>query len=281
MPLIVPADLSIRWMLEAEGVFLIDRSGALRQDCRPLRILVIDLDGTTADAVDSILALLSHSPLQIEIVVATLPGMNASRSTAKASVPWSPTTSEVFDAALLTDRKDDGGLPHESEWWDEIRDFLDWSAEHVRAQLHLGWAAYAALAHVHGIEVSEPPQRREACLTHRVVRRQSYLLRGVDDAFTVYARWQRRLPKRFLIDAPGLELLAESTDGEPYLLRTYDRRSLYALHQPLADGGGDGAAAPRLGASHAALLISNWLNYYLYQPTSLPRPGLGAHSQQR
>ena len=279
MPVIVPEDLSTRWILEAEGVFLLDRSGAQRQDCRPLRVLVVDLDGSAADAVDSVLALLSLSPLQIEPVVATLPGMNASRSTAVASRPWTQTWNETFDATILTDRRDDDGLPQHSVWWDEVRDFLDWSRDHARAHLYLGWAAYAALAHIHGIEAHGQPQAIAACLPHRVVRRQSYLLRGVDDEFAVYARWQRRLSKRFLIDAPGIELLAESLTGDPYLLRTYDRRSLYALHQPLGDAGI--SAGPRIGASHAALLVSNWLNYYLYQPTSLPRVGLGTHTQQR
>lgn len=279
MPVIVPEDLSTRWILEAEGVFLLDRGGALRQDCRPLRVLVIDLDGTAADAVDSILALLSWSPLQIEPVVATLPGMPASRSTAVASRPWTQAWNENFDAVILTDRRDDDGLPQYSLWWDEIRDFLDWAHLHARAHLHFGWAAHAALAHTHGIEIHGRPQRIDARVVHRVVRRQSYLLRGVDDEFAVYARWQRRLAKQFLVEAPGIELLAESITGEPYLLRTYDRRSLYALHQPLGDAGP--GASPRVGASHAALLIGNWLNYYLYQPTSLPRVGLGTRGPQR
>jgi len=279
MPVIVPEDLSTRWILEAEGVFLLDRSGAVRQDCRPLRVLVVDLDGTAADAVDGLLALISLSPLQIEPVIATLPGMNASHSTVLASRPWTQAWNETFDAVILTDRRDDDGVPQHSLWWDEVRDFLDWSLDHVRAHFYLGWAAHAALAHIHGVEGHGRAQRIDARVAHRVVRRQSYLLRGVDDEFAVYARWQRRLPKRFLVEAPGIELLAESTTGEPYLLRTYDRRSLYALHQPLGDIGP--GAGPRIGASHAALLLGNWLNYYLYQPTSLPRVGLGTRAQQR
>jgi len=98
----------------------------------------------------------------------------------------------------------------------------------------------------------------------------------MDDEFPVHVRWRRRLPRRFLLDAPGLELLAESRDGDPYLLRTYDRRSLFALHQPVGGAG----AGPHVGASHAALLIANWLNYYLYQPGSLPRSGLAGKAQR-
>lgn len=279
MPLIVPEDLSTKWILEAEGVFLLDRSGAVRQDCRPLRVLLIDLDGTNADAIDALLGLLSLSPLQVEPVVATLPGMPASRSTTVPSRPWTQQWTERIDAAILTDRRDDGGLPQHSVWWDEVRDFLDWSNEHVRAHLHFGWAAYAALAHIHGIEAQGHSQKVDARISHRVVRRQSYLLRGVDDEFSVHVRWQRRLAKRFLVDAPGIELLADSTAGDPYLLRTYDRRSLFALHQPIADAGS--GASPRIGNSHTTLVLGNWLNYYLYQPTSLPVTGFGAASQQR
>lgn len=270
MPLIVPEDLSTRWILEADGVFLLDRAGAVRQECRPLRILVLDLDGGSAATVDGVLALLSLSPLQIEPVVATLPGMHESRSGVLPSRQWNPQWTEHFDAAVLTDRSGDGGQAHRSLWWDEIRDALDWLAEHVGTRLHLGWSAAAALAHVHGIESPERAARVDARVLHRVVRRQSYLLRGVDEEFPVQVGWQRRLPRDFLLDAPGLELLAESTAGDPYLLRTWDRRSLYALQQPFGDATG---STVRVGASHASLLVGNWLNYYLYQPASLPRDG--------
>ena len=266
MPLIIPDDLSTRWILEADGVFLIDRAGAVRQDCRPLRVLVVDLDAGNSDAVDGLLGLLSLTPLQIEPVVTTLGGI-PSRSSLQTSVPWSDRWDDRFDAVVLSDRPGDGGAPQQSPLWDEFRDLLDWADDHARALLPVGWSAFATLAHRHAVEVAGRSQAVDRRVPHRVLRRQSYLLRGIDDSFPVHVRWHRPLPRRFVLDVPGLEVVAASDEGDPYLLRTHDRRIVYALHHPL-DGFGI-PTGPRGGGSHAALLLTNWINYYLYQPVSL------------
>jgi homoserine O-succinyltransferase/O-acetyltransferase len=268
MPLIVPDDLATRWILEADGVFLLDRAGAERQDIRPLRILVIDPgdgDPAAGAAIDDLLVLLGLTPLQLEVVIGTLPGAKPSASRLSPSRTWDPRWSERFDAVIGADRPHDPGLPETGRWWDEVRDLLDWATEHANAQFLIGWSAAAGLAHRHGIASSSDPaeapnQRRE----HRVLRRQSYLLRGIDDEFPMTVRWPRRPPRHFVLDVPGIDLLIASTDGDPYLVRTHDRRTVYLLHHPLA---ADGA-----GAAHAALILNNWIHYYLYQPASFPTP---------
>ena len=271
MPLIIPDDLATRWVLEADGVFLIDRAGAVRQDCRPLRVLVVDLDAGNSAAVDGLLGLLSLSPIQVEPVLATLGGAE-SRSALLSAVPWSERWSARFDAVVLSDRPGDGGDPQRSAWWDELRDLLDWSGEHARSLLPVGWAAFATLAHRHAVEAGSARAATTSVVAHRVLRRQSYLLRGIDDVFAVPVRWQRPLPRRFVLDVPGLDAIASSLDGEPYLLRTHDRRTVYCLHHPLAVL--DLPTGPRRGGAHAALLFANWINYYLYQPVSLSTPAL-------
>jgi homoserine O-succinyltransferase len=261
MPLIIPDDLSTRWTLEADGVFLLDRAGAAHQDCRPPRLLVIDPDTSSgipgaSPVIDRLLGLLSLSPLQLEPVLATLPGLPASRSALTASRPWSLNWTDSFDAVIVADRADDGAAPQDSVCWDELRDLIDWAADHTRAGLYLGSSAAAALAHVHGVEAQAETARLGQTVLHSVVRRQSYLLRGVEDIFPIDVGWRRRLPRRLLLDIPALELLATSQEGDPFLLRTYDRRSVYALHQPLRGAG--------------ALILANWLNFHLYQLISLP-----------
>ena len=266
MPLIIPDDLSTRWVLEADGVFLIDRAGAVRQDCRPLKVLVVDLDAGNSTAVDGLLGLLALSPIQVEPVLATLGGAPSSLSQLATSLPWSERWPDTFDAVVLSDRPADGGAPQQSDAWDEVRDLLDWSVDHARSLLPVGWSAFAALAHRHGVESAEPARAVNTRIAHRILRRQSYLLRGIDDDFTVQVRWQRALPRRFLLDVPGLDAVADSVEGAPYLLRTHDRRTVYCLHHPL-DGLG-APSGPRSGGAHAALLFANWINYYLYQPVS-------------
>ena len=71
-----------------------------------------------------------------------------------------------------------------------------------------------------------------------------------------------------ILDVQGLELLAESKGGEPYLVRNYDRSRVFALHFPSEAVLPFEIAERGTWLSHRALLLRNWINYYVYQPVS-------------
>ncbi len=266
MPVIIPDDLAVRWVLEADGVFLIDQGGAARQDCRPLEILVVAVDDGPGHAADGILGLLSATPIQVVPTLATLGARRRGGPGILASAPWNDHWRARFDAVVVCDRPSDGGAPSSSADWDELRDLLDWSDAHARALLAIGWSAFAAIAHRYQLLSDGPATRVDHAVEHQVLRRQSYLMRSVDDAFPVWVRWRRPLPSLYLLETPGLDVVAGAGEADPYVLRTHDRRTVFCLHDPIPDPRAPPEAPA--GRSHAAQMVANWINYYLYQPVS-------------
>jgi homoserine O-succinyltransferase len=282
MPLIVPDDLPTRWMLESEGIAVIDRTAATRQDIRPLRIAVVDPGG----AETALARLLGRTPLQVELTVLR-PGpadpAAAPDGIARIALDAVAASRAQFDAVVVGHDPEDRREAHEAGWWDELRDFLDWAEVNVPAHLLLGWSARAALHHLYGIPRRPAPPQAAFLVPHRPVRAGSFLLRGGGERFAVPVRRRGAIARADLLDVHSLELLAESHRGEPYLVRSFDRRKVFALHHPEWDG----PAAPSSGddgeplgdwRAHAALLFANWVNYYVYQPASRAQ---GAQSAQR
>lgn len=271
MPIVVPDDLPTRWMLDSEGIFAIDRSAALRQDIRPLRIAVLVPDPDTDPAALTLTRLIGHSPLQIELTLVRFADPALASLRRPWLEPWTALKERSFDA-FIAGHVETGAVPvDQAEVWDEFRDVIDWAEDRAHVQLLLGWSAEAALQYRYGLAGRLADEAVTGILRHRVLRRHSYLLRGFDEDFSVPVYRQRELAADELLDVPGLEVLAESVDGHPYLLRSFDRAKVFALHHPLghavAEEAAGGLATPSW-RTHAALLLANWINYYVYQPAS-------------
>ena len=69
MPVKIPADLPGRLTLEAERVPVIPEDVALRQDVRPLRIVILNLMPDKIRTETQLLRLLGATPLQLEITL--------------------------------------------------------------------------------------------------------------------------------------------------------------------------------------------------------------------
>jgi homoserine O-succinyltransferase len=169
---------------------------------------------------------------------------------------------------------------HEVPIWDELRDLLDWGQDHVHAALFLGWSALAALDHYYSVPAIPLPAPLVGVFRHRIRRRQSYLLRGFDDVFDVPVSRQHRPDPQWLVDSPWLEVLADADDVGPSIIRNRSRRQLFitsvphyepghlVIDQGRVNSGSDGQRfilPQATWRAHAQLLMSNWLNYYVYQ----------------
>jgi homoserine O-succinyltransferase len=260
MPIIIPESLPTRWMLDSEGIFVIDHPSALRQDIRPLRIALVD---TTGKHAADISRKLSQSPLQIELVFIH-PGQPA--EVLGRTLKPAHLGRQTFDGLIVADDPDAWS---QGQTWDELRDILDWALDHVHAHLYLGLSAQSALRHYYNITRATPLTPGPVRLVlHRALRSNSFLLRGFNDEFQVLSQDDHGIERESILDVQGLELLAESHDGAPYLIRSYDRRRVFALQFPAQSTLAETATDQGSWRSHRALLLRNWINYYVYQPVS-------------
>lgn len=305
MPIITTAQQPAQWTLEADGIFTIPAGDAARQDIRPLRLLLVDLMSATVGLQAQLVRLLANTALQIDLQVVHLGSAPPPQDgPTLAPRPFAAVAGERFDGLLVSHAAATAPALDAFPCWDELRDLLDWSLEHVHATLCLGWSALAALDHFYGIPALPTAQPRIGIQRHRVRRRQSYLLRGFDDAFDVPVGLLAEPDPQALAASPWLEVLADSAEGAPYVLRNRSRRQAFITGLPHYEPGHLVLDQLRLGAAaegrrftlpectwraHAQTLVTNWLNYYVYQaspyhlaqitPLALPehlRQGLGA-----
>lgn len=179
------------------------------------------------------------------------------------------------------------------DYWDELCAIMDWSTSHVYSTLHICWGAMAGLYHHHHIPKHPLPEKLSGVFRHRPLDLQHPLLRGFDEVFYMpHSRYTE--VRRYDIDRhPALQVLAMSETAGVAIVATHDARQVFVtghceydrytlaneyqrdVQRGLSPAvprnyfpGNDPQAVPTmLWRSHANLLFSNWLNYFVYQQT--------------
>lgn len=170
---------------------------------------------------------------------------------------------------------------------------MEWTKTHVHSTLHICWGAQAALYYHYGIKKHPLEKKLFGIFEHKVDYKKSILFRGFDDTFmvpqsrhtTVYAEEIQKCPElRILSTSKEAGVYAVSTKGGKQIFITghseYDAETLAQEYfrdlnenKPIEIPknyfpDNDITKKPQVSwRSHANLLFSNWLNYFVYQTT--------------
>lgn len=298
MPLNIPDNLPAIEELNKENIFVMREETAMRQDIRPLQIVIVNLMPLKMETELHILRLLSNSPLQVEITLVHTQD-HISKHTPKEHLDLFYKTFEDireanFDGMIIT------GAPVEKlnfedvDYWDELTEIMEWSRGHVTSTLYICWAAQAGLYHHYNIPKHVVQEKIFGVFNHRVVNKHIPLVRGFDDEFVAPHSRYSTAERKDIDKVPELQILAESeeagvyiatsTDGkeifvsghseyDPYTLqREYERDLEKGIQIKIPQNyfpNDDPTRQPLARwTSHANMLFSNWLNYYVYQMTS-------------
>ena len=180
------------------------------------------------------------------------------------------------------------------DYWKELCEVMEWSKTHVYNTLHICWGAQAGLFYHYNIDKYELGEKLSGIYSHRVLVPSSRLMRGFDDPFWApHSRYTGNREEDLVATKKGLEILSNSEEAGLYIAASADRRQVFVtghseydqttLHDefsrdmekglkpkpPANYYEGDDPNNPPLmrWRSHAYLLFSNWLNYYVYQET--------------
>jgi homoserine O-succinyltransferase/O-acetyltransferase len=297
LPIKIPQLLPAREILEAENIFVMDEDRAQTQDIRPLNILILNLMPEKEKTEAQLLRLLGNTPLQVNIFFLKT-ATHESKNTSPTHLEQFYTTfSEIkhrkFDGMIIT------GAPIELlpfrdvNYWEELTEIMDWTRENVTSTLHICWGAQAALYHHFGIDKFELSGKCSGVYTHTVLDRSEKLLRGFDDAFLAPHSRYTDIFVEEVKNHPTLKLLSASEEAGPFILCANNGKQIMItghfeyeaatlaeeFKRDLAKGldievpkhyfpNDDPNKQPlNRWRSHAHLLFSNWLNYYVYQET--------------
>lgn len=297
MPINIPQELPARHILEKENIFWMDTNRATTQDIRPLHIVILNLMPEKETAETQLLRLLGNTPLQVNITflhTATHKSKNVSRSHLEHFyATFDEIKDKHYDGMIMTGAPVERLAFGEVNYWHELTKIMDWSLTHVTSTLHICWGAQAALYYHYGIDKVDLPQKCTGIFRHNIIDEPVKLLRGFDEEFLApHSRYTDVLTRQ-VENHDALTLLSTSETNAPFIMMSKDERHILVTGHLEYDAdslaeeysrdqaNGDEAVIPHnyfpnddpeqrplhRWRSHAHLLFSNWLNYYVYQET--------------
>lgn len=297
MPIKIPDHLPAMEILNQENIFVMAESRAYHQDIRPLKIAILNLMPIKQTTETQILRLLANTPLQVEIVLVH-PKTHKSKHTSAEYLSlfyrtFDDIKDEQFDGMIITGAPVEQ-LPFEKvNYWEELKEIMDWKMENVTSTLHICWGAQAGLYYHYGIPKYPLPQKMFGIFPHTMNKHAVKLMRGFDDVFYVPHSRHTENRREDIEKVPELEILSESEEAGVYLVASKDGRQIFVTGHSEYDvhtlkeeyerdrrqglniqlpkhyfPNDDPSRTPlHTWRSHANLLFSNWLNYYVYQET--------------
>ena len=297
MPIIIPNDLPATRTLEDENIFVMNEKRAVKQDIRPLQILLLNLMPTKIKTETQFARLLGNTALQVEMELLITKSYVPTHTPEEHMLSFYQTFDDVkdrnFDGMVITGAPVENLAFEDVDYWDELCKIFAWSRTHVTSTLHICWAAQAALYYHYGVRKLQLPEKLFGVFRHRVVHKNSILFRGFDDEFMVPHSRHTTFSRESIVAVPELKILAESDEAGVYAVSTdgggeiyitghseYDVDTLKNEYIRDKDAGlpiklpenyfpdGDDTKEPLCTwHSSANLLFSNWLNYFVYQAT--------------
>ena len=297
MPIKIPESLPARATLESENIFTITEHRAVTQDIRPLRILLLNLMPTKVVTETQLARLLGNSPLQIELELIMIASRESRNTSREHMLSFYKTFDDVrdqhFDGMVITGAPVEQMEFEQVDYWDELCAIMEWSKTHVTSTFHICWGAQAGLYYHFGIRKIPLEKKLFGVFEHTVERRSSMLLRGFDDTFFVPHSRHTTISRADVEAVPQLKILASSPEAGIYAIATdkgrqifitghseYDAETLRLEYERDKKAGlpidvpknyfpdDDDTKPPRVTwRSHANLIYTNWLNYYVYQRT--------------
>lgn len=295
MPIKIPDRLPATATLQQENIFVMTELRALRQDIRPLKILLLNLMPTKIETETQMARVLGNTPLQIELELIAPAGHTAKNTSQEHMLAFYKTFADVeeryFDGFIIN------GAPVELlefeavDYWPELCRIMEWSKTHVHSTLHICWGAQAALYYHYGIPKRRLPRKLFGVYRHTLEHPNSILFRGFDDSFLVPHSRNTTVDRADIEAVPQLKILASSPEAGVYAVKTSQCRQVFLMghaeydrdtlkNEYLRDAaagidiqvpkdyfpGDDPTKTPPVTwRSCAHLLYANWLNYCVYQ----------------
>jgi len=297
MPIKIPNNLPAVKTLQEENIFVMTETRAITQDIRPLKLLLLNLMPLKIDTETQLTRLLGNSPLQVELELMQTSTYTSRNTSAEHMLAFYKTFDQVrdqnFDGMIITGAPVEQMEFEEVEYWDELCEIMEWSKTHVHSTFHICWGAQAGLYYHFGVKKHPLPEKMFGVFPHRAEYRQSMLFRGFDDVFMVPHSRHTTILRQDVEAVPELRILASSPQAGLYAIAAkagnqffitghseYDADTLQKEYLRDKNAGlsialpknyfpGDDDSQPPVVSwrSHANLLYSNWLNYFVYQTT--------------
>lgn len=297
MPIKIPNDLPAVKTLNDENIFVMTETRAITQDIRPLKILLLNLMPKKIETETQLSRLLGNSPLQVDLELIHTKSHKSKNTSAEHLLAFYKTFDDVkdqtFDGMIITGAPVEL-LPFEAvEYWEELCTIMEWTKTHVHSTFHICWGAQAGLYYHFGIDKKPLDKKMFGIFPHKADYKKSILFRGFDDVFMVPHSRHTTVDIEDIRKCDELKILASSEEAGVYAIATAEGKQIFITGHSEYDANtlaneyfrdlneGKPIEVPKnyfpddnpenepvvTWRSHANLLYSNWLNYFVYQTT--------------
>ncbi len=297
MPIKIPNDLPAAGILQQENIFVMSENRAITQDIRPLEIVLLNLMPTKIVTETQLSRLLGNTPLQVRLELMHTSSHTSKNVSQEHLLTFYKTFDELkhrkFDGMVITGAPVENMAFEEVDYWPELCDIMEWSKTNVHSTFHICWGAQAGLYYHYGVQKHPIPEKMFGVFRHRADYKRSILLRGFDDEFWAPHSRHTTVLREDIEKVPELRILASSPEAGVYAVTTKEGRQIFVtghseydpdtlqkeylrdknlglpIHVPENYFPNDDDTQPPLvrWRSHANLLFSYWLNYFVYQTT--------------
>ncbi|HIX59123.1 MAG TPA: homoserine O-succinyltransferase [Candidatus Blautia gallistercoris] len=297
MPIKIQSDLPVKEILEKENIFVMDEHRAIHQDIRPIQILILNLMPLKEETELQLLRSLSNTPLQVDVTfmaVQSHESKNTSMSHLnKFYLGFDSLKDNKFDGMIITGAPVEQMEFEEVDYWEELKEIMEWTKTNVTSTIYLCWAAQAGLYYHYGLQKRMLDHKMFGLFWHKVSNRKIPLVRGFDDMFLAPHSRHTEVPMEEIRACKELTVLAESEEAGLFLAMAQEGRQIFVMGHPEYDritldgeykrdlGKGLDIEIPvnyyqdndpenkplLMWRAHANNLYTNWLNYYVYQCT--------------
>ncbi|HWQ75098.1 MAG TPA: homoserine O-succinyltransferase [Syntrophomonas sp.] len=296
MPIIIPKGLPAYKTLKEENVFVMHETRAMKQDIRPLRVVIVNLMPTKEITETQLIRMLANTPLQVELQLLTMDTHESKNADKLHMDKFYRTFEEIknqrFDGMIITGAPVEF-LPYEEvDYWKELAEIFEYTKTNVFSTLHICWGAQAALYYHYGIDKFVMPKKLFGVFRHELKDKKSELIRGFDEEFYAPHSRHTQVKKKDILKVHDLKILAESDETGPHIISTRDKRMIFVQGHMEYDRDtlrleyerdvrkGLSIAVPKdyfrnddpdkgivvKWSGHGNLFFANWLNY-IYQET--------------
>ncbi len=297
MPIKIPDSLPAAEVLAGENIFVMTEARAEKQDIRPLNIALLNLMPTKIATETQILRLIGNTPIQVDVTFLHPESHKSKNTPEEHLLKFYNTFSEIrhkkFDGLIITGAPVELLSFEEVNYWDELKEIMEWSRSNVYSTFHICWGAQAGLYYHYGISKYPIHEKLSGVFEHKVLKNNVMLLRGFDESFHAPHSRHTEIRREDIEKVDGLEILAESDEAGVYIVAALNGRQIFVTGHSEYDpftlkseydrdaAKGMCPKAPRnyfknddpalppvvTWRAHANLLFANWLNYYVYQET--------------
>lgn len=263
MPIKLVEDFPAKKVLLAEDIFAIDNERAIHQDIRPLKLIILNLMPDKIATETQLLRLISQSPLQIDVDFLQIAGHHHKNTSLAHLQKYYLTFPQVaqtnYDAMIITGAPVETLPFEEVDYWEELKQIMDWSQRQVTSVVHICWGAQAGLYYHYGVDKVAYSEKLFGVYPQTMVAPHRFC-RGFDDEFWGPQSRYTGIAEEQIASKP-LQVIARDEKIGPNILISKDDHDIFLLGHFEYDS--DTLAKEYLRDKERGVLTAPPENYYV------------------